>query len=106
MTDTAVEARPWRITWRGSSWGESDLKGKHLAVLALMTGRDDWDALEIDPRNGHQRLMMMISALVTVDRTEGTDIEDPEVIATQLAESMSEVSEAPAEEILAALTQD
>ena len=106
MTTTEAPTAPWRITWRGQSWAESDLTGQHLAVLALITGRDDYDMLEISPVNGHQRLMMLIAACVTVDRTMGADPESPDEIATTVAESVDEVSKASVDEILGALTFD
>ena len=106
MTDTLTDQQTatWRITWRGRTWGESDLTGRHLSVLSLLTGRDDFDQLDMDPRQGHQRLMMMITACLVVDA--GGAVEDPDEVATKVAQCMDEVSSAPVEEILGSLTQD
>jgi len=110
MTDTVAETTEavapgeWVITWRGRVWHESDLTGKHLSVLSLIAGRDDFDTLEMDPRLGHQRLMMLIAALRCVEEAKATDAEDPDDVAALMAQCIEEVSEASVEEILGALT--
>jgi len=101
--ETATVAPPWKITWRGKTWAESDLTGRHLSVLSLITGRDDFDALEMSPTQGHQRLMMMIAACMVVDAGA---VGDTDEAAALMAESMDEVANAPVEEILGALTFD
>ena len=102
MTDTIAppepELRPWRITWRGRTWTESDLKGRHLSIMFLLTGRDDFDQVELDPRLGHQRLMLVISALLV------GDVEDTGDVERLVAESRSEVANASVEEIYGALS--
>ena len=103
---TETTARPWTITWKDRVWTESDVTGKHLAVLSLIAGRDDFDLLEMSPANGHQRLMMMISACVAVEAAESISSEDADEIAKVVAESVDEVSRASADEILGALTFD
>lgn len=105
-TETQTPARPWRITWRDKTWTEDDMTGQHLAVLALVAGRDDFDMLEISPSNGHQRLMMVISAFVAVDRTGAANPEDADEVAAVVAESVDEVSRASVVEILGALSYD
>ena len=104
MTTTEAPPTPWTITWRGDSWSESDLSGKHLSALALIAGRDDFDMLEMSPTNGHQRLMMMIAACVAVEAAESVSPEDVDEIAKVVAESVDEVSKASVDEILGALT--
>ena len=106
MTITEAPPAPWRITWRGDTWNESDLTGQHLAVLALIAGRDDFDMLEMTPTNGHQRLMMMITACVVVSHSAGADPKDADEVAAMVAESVDEVSKASVDEILGALTFD
>lgn len=98
------EPGAWSIQWRGIVYGEADVTGQHLAVLALIAGTDDFESLDIDPRHGHQRLMMMIAAIVAVDAVEalGPDAGEDD-IAGQVARSVAEVSEASVEEILGAL---
>lgn len=101
---TAVDLpRPgaWTIRWRGSRWTDADVTGQHLATLALLSGSDDFDSLDPDPRHGHQRLMQMIMALVCVQRAEnGTEVED---VTHTLAVALDEVAKASADEILGAL---
>lgn len=94
----------WRIVWRGSEWSEADVTGQHLATLALLTGTDDFDSLDVDPRHGHQRLMQMIMALLCVSRSQGVD--DVDAVSDLLAESLDEVAKASVEEILGALRYD
>lgn len=93
------EPGSWRITWRGRVWHESDITGEHLALIALITGEDDWRALdlaEIDPKRGPYRLMLMITALVAV-----ADRADDE---RKLARIIRDVREATVAELLDALT--
>lgn len=91
----------WAIFWRGRVFSEADLTGQHLATLALLTGTDDYEALDIDPRNGHQRLMQMIAAFLCVDDTSG--LSDPATAGDAISKAISEVSKASADEILGAL---
>ncbi len=103
---TAVPAPgEWAINWRGLRFSESGFTGQHLSVLSLIAGTDQFDTLDIDPRHGHQRLMMVISACVVVAATKSMP-EDAgeEDVVNLVAEAVSEVSAAPAEEILGALT--
>ena len=104
---TATELpRPgeWSIQWRGNTYGEADVTGQHLAVLALIAGTDDFESLDIDPRHGHQRLMMMIASVVAVASVEslGADADEDD-IAGQVAHAVAEVSAASVDEILGAL---
>jgi hypothetical protein len=94
----------WSIHWRGKTYGEAGITGQHLAVLALIAGTDDFESLDIDPRHGHQRLMMMIAAVATVEAVTslGADVEEGAVEA-QVAQAVADVSAAPVEEILGAL---
>ena len=82
---TATELpRPgeWSIQWRGNTYGEADVTGQHLAVLALIAGSDDFESLDIDPRHGDA---------------------DEDDIAGQVAHAVAEVSAASVDEILGAL---
>lgn len=97
----APEVPGWTIEWRGRRWHESDLTGKHLALYALLTGSDDYEALDINPLHGHQRLMQTITVLVAADDTIG--VEDPGAAADVLTRTIDEVSGASADEILGAL---
>jgi len=94
----------WSITWRGLEFDESQLTGQHLSVLSLIAGSDDFTTLDVDPRHGHQRLMMMISAVAVVDAcmavSGGVDADD---IGNLVAETVAAVAAAPAEEILGSL---
>lgn len=90
----------WRIKWRGRTFYEEQVTGEHLAVLALLNGRDSWADLdltgaEVSPTLGPVRLMSMLTALVVVDA--GTA--DPAAVAAVAAT----VGSATAEELLAAL---
>jgi len=94
----------WSITWRGSTLHESELTGQHLAVLSLITGSDSYEDLDIDPRDGHQRLMMMLSAVAAVAATEGLDENaDADAVAHIVAEAMMSVTKASVDEILGSL---
>lgn len=107
MTTTESEVEipdtlpPWSLHWRGQVFHESDLTGRHLSVLSLMTGRDDFDALDMNPTLGHQRVMMMISAFLAVQA--GFQAGDPDAAADVIATVMAEVADAPAEEILGSI---
>lgn len=94
----------WTIRWGGSTWTEADFTGQHLSVLALITGNDDFASLDLDPRHGHQRLMLVITAFLAVQNTR--DVTDATDAAEQVAKAMREVADAPVEEILGALIPD
>lgn len=91
----------WALFWRGRAYNESDLTGQHLAFLALLTGSDDYEALDINPLAGHQRLMQMLTAFVCVERTAGID--DPAMAGDEMAAAIQEVAKASVDEILGAL---
>ncbi len=93
----------WTLRWRGRTFSEADLTGQHLSTLALLSGSDDFENLDVDPRSGHQRLMQMLMAVVCVDRVTGID---PEAVGAVLAVAIDEIAQAPAEEILGALVFD
>lgn len=97
----AVAAAGWALFWRGRAFSESDLTGQHLAFLALLTGSDEYEALDINPLAGHQRLMQMLTAFVCVERTAGLD--DPAKAGDEMAAAIKEIAEASADEILGAL---
>jgi hypothetical protein len=105
----------WRIVWRGRTWHESDLRGRHLSTLALLTGGEDsWAALDLsappdetlaggwvdvvdanDPRRGFVRLMNVLLAFLTVEYEQGD--------GQGSAQAVAEVAEASAEEIVGSL---
>jgi len=94
----------WSITWRGLKFDESQLTGQHLSVLSLIAGTDDFTSLDVDPRHGHQRLMMMIAACVVVAAANSVGVGfDTDDVAALVAEAVEEVASAPAEEILGSL---
>lgn len=103
-TRTVVDTRSWSLHWRGRVFRESELTGRHLSVLALIAGRDDFDMLEMNPMLGHQRLMMVLAAFLAVEATEG--IEDTEEAADAVAAVLKRVADSPAEEIIGALHYD
>lgn len=99
---TSVDAPPpvrWRLEWRGHTFREEDLTGRHLSIIALLNARDEWSDLDVvgefSPTLGPLRLMTMLSAFLILDspRQEPTDV----------AAVLAVVSEAPADELLAAL---
>jgi hypothetical protein len=94
----------WSITWRGTVYRDTDVTGQHLATLALISGTDDYASLDIDPRHGHQRLMMMLTAFVAVAATAGIDTADPDRIAAEIASAINGVSTATADDILGSLS--
>ena len=115
MTDTTTEipsnpvpSARYRLAWRGIEPRESALSGQHLAALAILTGRDDFTALEIHPAQGHQRLMMMLTAVVAVRAAAGADpaTDTPEDIEDYVARAVAEVSSASIDEILGAISYD
>lgn len=99
----AKPAPEWRIVWRGRTFCEVDLTGQHLSTLALLTGTDSYDSLDLDPRHGHQRLMQMICAFVAVESAETAE---PDEVPGRMATAIEQVSKASADEILAALRFD
>lgn len=94
----------WSIEWRGRTFHESELTGQHLATLALLTGSDDFAALDVDPRHGHQRLMSVLMAFLTVAAAREVGPEDGDVLAGVIAQAIDEVSSASVDELLGALT--
>jgi hypothetical protein len=115
----AVLPRPggWRIVWRGRQWADTDLRGNHLATLALLTGGEDsWVSLDLsappddlaggwvdlvdgnDPRRGFVRLMNVLLTFLTVEYEQGD--------GAGSAEAVAEVAEASAEEIIGSLRFD
>lgn len=114
MTDLMAPPDPttrkhpgWTLTWRGRRFHDSDLTGRHLSTLAILTGTDQFDTLDISPVTGHQRLMFMIAAFLAVDAADmvDTSADDAEDQAAQIvARAVGEVSHASADEILGALT--
>lgn len=91
----------WSLHWRGRVYHEADLTGQHLATLALLTGNDDFEALDLDPRHGHQRLMQMLMAFLTVEAAG--DVVDGDELAGVIATKIDEVSKASVDELLGAL---
>jgi hypothetical protein len=92
---------PWTIEWRGQVFHESDLTGRHLSVLAMIVGNDNFSMLDMDPSLGHQRLMFVITAFLAVSRVSG--ISDPDEAAGVMAQAVAEVADAPVEEILSSI---
>lgn len=98
---SAPKRAGWRIGWRGRSWTDADIRGEHLAFVALMTGDDSWRMLEVaevHPEAGPVRLMCLIAALVAVDDA----VSDEE----QLAAIIRDVRATPVAELLGALSID
>lgn len=105
-TSTAVGLpRPgaWSLHWRGRTFHESMLTGQHLATLALLTGSDDFEALDIDPRHGHQRLMQMLTVFVCIDAVRTSGVDDADQVALMMAAAIDEVSKASVDELLGSL---
>lgn len=94
----------WSLHWRGRTFHESQVTGQHLATLALLTGSDDFEALDIDPRHGHQRLMQMLMAFLTVEAAG--DVADGDELAGVIATTIDEVARASVDELLGALVYD
>lgn len=118
-TPTAPLAE-WRIEWRGRVWHETDQLGRHLAIIALLTSRDDFTDLDVagvvedeaplsgaflaiasdaSPWKGHQRLMYAIAAFLAVEyEMDGS--------GEGVTRAIAEVADASAGEILGALRFD
>lgn len=96
----------WSLYWRGRTFHESMLTGQHLATLALLTGSDDFADLNVDPRQGHQRLMQMLAVVVCIDAVKASGVDDADQVALMMADAISEVSSASVDEILGALRYD
>ena len=95
----------WAIEWRGTTWTDDDLTGQHLATLALISGDDRFESLDITedevrvyPSDGYMRLMFMVSAFATVEACNGIDDPDEAQVATTRA--LAEIQAASADEIL------
>ena len=102
--DLPPPGRTWRIEWRGRTWRESDLKGSHLAFVALLNGTDDWqmlDVADLNPTVGPVRLMNLIAAFMAVE--QGADAAEDETVLVRI---IREVGEAPAAELLDAVRFD
>lgn len=99
-----AEPGSWVLAWRGKKFAESDLTGQHLSVISLISGSDDFASLDVDPRHGHQRLMMVLAAFIAVDATASLGDVDEATVAGLVAEAVESVSAASAEEILGSLT--
>lgn len=56
--------KPWRITWAGRSWTDEDVRVRHLALVAVIQGKDDWS--DMSPWRGPIRLCAWIQALLVV----------------------------------------
>lgn len=88
----------WEIHHEGKIWRETDIRGEHLAFIALMNGEDSWKMLDLettDPTVGPVRMMLMLTALLAVDR----GVHEPD----ELAKVMVEVRRLTAEQLLASL---
>lgn len=101
----------WSIHWRGRVWHESDLTVQHLAVMALLTGDDDFASLDLAapedhpawerfkhahaPWRGYMRLFFTLVAFLAVEREKGD--------GAALAEIVHELQSATAEELLGCL---
>lgn len=96
---TAANHPGWSIVWRGKTWHESDLRGQHLSVMALLQGRDDFDMLDMHPGAGFYRLMSMITVFAAVD---ASDDAAPDEVDQKMALAIAEVADASAEKILGA----
>ena len=104
VSTRSAEPGSWSLLWRGHRLDESELTGQHLSVLSLITGTDDFRELEIDPRHGHQRLMMLLAVIEIVAKTEAMGAGAGEdAIAGVITDAMASVASAPATEILGAL---
>ena len=88
----------WSLHWRGQVFHESELTGAHLSIMYLITGRDDFTALDMNPTLGHQRIMIMLSTFLAGQAAN--TFSDPDAVAESIAKAQAEVSAAPAEEIL------
>jgi hypothetical protein len=99
--DVASVRGGWRIGWRGRVWTDADIRGEHLAFVALLTGDDSWrmlDVADVRPEVGPVRLMCLIAALVAVDDAVSDE--------TELAEIIVRVRATPVAELLDALSVD
>lgn len=105
-TATAVDLPhpgAWSLHWRGLTFDESQLTGQHLATLALLTGTDDYESLDVDPRHGHQRLMQLLTTVVAVHAVRSSGTDDADQVALVMADAINQVSSASVDEILGAL---
>lgn len=91
--EPTLEALPitWRIEWQGQSYGWADLTVGHLALIALLSGTDEWESLDprwIDPTSGYMAAAYMLTAFLAQERvTDGmTDDEAAAVMAQVYAE--------------------
>jgi len=95
----------WQIEWRGRTWTDDDLTGQHLATLALISGDDRFESLQLTPdevvaypTEGYMRLMFMVSALAAVDACNSLDDDDEAQAAT--VRTLAAVQAATADEII------
>lgn len=116
----ALDARPrdlpppatwaWRITWGGKSWTDQDLTVRHLGVLTILSGDDDWEALDVPTKlavarqgvlDGYMRLVNMVAAFVAVDRTpESMPAEEAQAVMTA---TLAELSGSTVDDIFGAV---
>ena len=97
----------WSMNWRGDSWTDDDLTGLHLATLALISGDDRFENLELSeadvtgyPSEGYMRLMFMLSSFVVVSVCNGLDDEAAQSATTA---ALTEIQAASADEILGSI---
>ena len=93
----------WSLDWRGSTYHESKMTGRHLSILALISGSESYNLVDLNPMSGHQQLMMAIAMFEVAARVDATELEDPDELQALVVGVMEEVAQAPAEEILGAL---
>ncbi len=55
--------KDWTLSWGDNSWSDADLTGAHLSLIAVGTGRDDW---EFSPDAGPVRLLAVLAAFIAV----------------------------------------
>lgn len=105
---TTATATTWTISWEGRTWTDDDLTGQHLGTLAIISGDDRFQSLQIDeptmreyPKEGYMRLMNMLATLIAVDAV--TDDMDDTRAAEALAQALKSVQQAKADDILDAV---
>lgn len=104
-TRTAVEApapKRWRLTWNGRMYREEDLTVQHATIVAGITGRDAWSALDVlNPMTGPLHAAHVLSAFLIAERCANVD---EDAAADVITSTVAEVSAVPVAQLLDAIS--
>jgi hypothetical protein len=83
----------WRIDWEGKTYAWEDVTVAHLAIVALLSGHDEWESLSpyaVDPGTGYLMAAYLLCAFLAVERAEAAGI-DPNSPDDEAADLFAQV---------------